>query len=487
MKPSAQRCSRSTHSHRRADVTEPSDPVAQGDLEQATDEAEASAERAERAGARAAEAEAGATSAGARAAEAEAGAASAEAGAADAEAGAIDAEAGALLAEAAAKQAAIAAVLVAEDQDPEDPLLDTAVRRIAAEATENQPFGKLGPPTSRGGPFRLGFIGALGVLTAYGVVLALASIKSVLILLLISGFLAVGLNPAVEFFIRRGVRRSRSVAIVLTVVLLGFAGFLFAIVPPIIEQTGTFVEEAPTLLQDLRGNSTVKDLDERFGIIREATAFVKSPDLAAKTFGGVLGVGKVVFSAVFSAITVLTLTLYFMSSLPNMKGAAYRAVPRSRRARVGLLTDDILQRVGGYVAGALGIAAFAGVTSFIVLLLTDMPYPLALALVVTVTDLLPVIGATIGAVIVTAVAFTQDVQTGVIIAIFYLIYQQVENYVLYPKIMERSVDVSPAVTIVAVLVGGSLLGVVGALLAIPIAAAIQLILVEVVVPRQDAT
>jgi predicted PurR-regulated permease PerM len=202
--------------------------------------------------------------------------------------------------------------------------------------------------------------------------------------------------------------------------------------------------------------------------------------------GGVLGLGKVVFSAIFSAITVLTLTLYFMSSLPSMKAAAYRAVPRSRRARVGLLADDILERVGGYVAGALTIAAIAGVSSAILLVATGVDYPVALALVVMVTDLVPVIGATLGAVIVSAVAFTHDVKTGVIVAVFYLVYQQVENYVLYPRIMKRSVDVSPAVTIVAVLFGGALMGIVGALLAIPTAAAVQLVLTEVFVPRQDA-
>jgi len=442
------------------------------DLNQATDDAQASARRAQ-------EAESGAE-------KAEAAAEKAESGAEKAESGAVDAEAGAQLAEGEAKQAAIAAVLVAEDMDPEDPLLDTAVRKIAAEASEEQPFGKPGPPTSRTSPFRVGLFGGLGLLTAYGLVLAVAAVKSVLILILISGFLAVGLNPTVEFFEDRGIRRGRAVGIVLVVVLLVFAGFLYAIVPPIVEQTGSFVKEAPQYLQDLKGNSTVKSLDDRFHIIREATAFVKSPDLASQTFGGVLGVGKVVFSAVFSAITILTLTLYFMSSLPNMKSAGLRAVPRSRRARVGLLTDDILTRVGGYVAGALTIAACAGVSSFIVLELTGVQYPLALALVVTITDLVPVIGATIGAVIVSGVAFTEGVQTGIIVAVFYLIYQQVENYVLYPKIMERSVDVSPAVTIVAVLVGGSLLGVVGALLAIPMAAAIQLVLAEVLVPRQDA-
>ncbi len=314
----------------------------------------------------------------------------------------------------------------------------------------------------------------------------LDKIRPVLILLLISGFLAVGLNPAVEALERRGLTRSRSVAVVLVVVLLGFAGFLFAIVPPIVSQTADFIDNAPEYVANLRQNRVVADLDQRFHILKQAEKALASPSLAANTFGGVLGVGKVVFNAVFSAITVLTLTLYFMSSLPRMKQAAYRAVPRSRRARVGLLADDILGRVGGYVAGALGIAACAGVTSFILLMSLGMPSPVALALVVALTDLVPVIGATVGAVIITSVAFAQDVKTGIIVAVFYLVYQQVENYLLYPRIMKRSVDVSPAVTIVAVLVGASLLGVVGALLAIPIAAAIQLILVEVVIPRQDA-
>ncbi|MGZ6793036.1 MAG: AI-2E family transporter, partial [Mycobacteriales bacterium] len=284
---------------------------------------------------------------------------------------------------------------------------------------------------------------------------------------------------------RRGVRRGRAVGIVLVVVLLAFAGFLVAIVPPIVDQTQSFVDQAPHYLSDLKKNPTVKDLDDRFHVIRQATAFVESPNLAANAFGGVLGVGKVVLGAVFSAITVLTLTLYFMSSLPSMKQAAYRAVPRSRRARVGLLADDILERVGGYVAGALTIALCAGVSSYVVLLLVGVPYPVALALVVMITDLVPVIGATIGAVVVSAVAFTEDLRSGLVVAVFYLVYQQLENYVLYPRIMKRSVDVSPAVTIVAVLLGGGLLGIVGALLAIPTAAAVQLVLAEVVVPRQD--
>lgn len=414
-------------------------------------------------------------------------AAQAEDGAEQAQGAAEQAKAGARAAKVSASAAASAAAQAAAAIHPDDPLLDTAVRKIAAQATDEAPYGVPGAPTNHLSPFRIGFFGALGVLTAYGLVNALINVRSVLILLLISGFLAVGLDPAVRFFERRGLRRSRAVGVVLLIVLLAFVGFLLAIVPPIVSQTQQFVNAAPGYLADLQRNRTVADLDARFHIIKKATALVESPDLAANAFGGFLGVGKVVFGVVFTAVTVLTLTLYFMSSLPSLKNSAYRAVPRSRRSRVGLMVDDILERIGGYVAGALTIALCAGVTSFVLLLTLGIPYPIALALVVALTDLVPVVGATIGALIVTAVAFTEDVRTGLIVAVFYLLYQQIENYLLYPKIMKRSVDVSPLVTIVAVLVGGSLLGIVGALLAIPIAAAIQLVLAEVVIPRQDAT
>jgi len=334
-------------------------------------------------------------------------------------------------------------------------------------------------------PFRVGFLGGLGLAASYLVVQSLVTVRSVLVLLLISGFLAAGLNPAVEFLMRRGLARSKAVGVVLAWVIVGFLGFLLAIVPPIVDQTTQFVDSAPGYVDKLLENERIADLDERFHLLEQAKSGLQSPNLAGNVFGGVLGVGKVVFSLVFSAITVLTLTLYFMSSLPTMKAAAYKAVPASRRDVVEPIADDILGKIGGYVAGALTIAGCAGAISFVVLLIAGVPYPLALALVVMVTDVIPVIGATLGAIIVSAVAFTQDVRTGVIVAVFYLIYQQVENYVIAPRVMQRSVSVSPVVTIVAVLLGGSLMGIVGALLAIPTAAAVQLVMQEVVLPHQE--
>jgi predicted PurR-regulated permease PerM len=355
-----------------------------------------------------------------------------------------------------------------------------------AKAADPTPIPRSSEGLSVGSAYRIGFLGALGVFTAGLVVSMITSARSVIVLLVISAFLAVGLNPAVEFLERRGLARGRAVGMVLLLVVLGFVGFLFAIVPPIVDQTNSLVHNGPDYLDKLLKNNTIHDLDERFHIIEKAKSGLQSPDLAANVFGGVLGVGKVVFSAVFSTITVLTLTLYFMSSLPAMKRAAYKVVPASRRERVAFLADDILSRIGGYVAGALGIALTAGVSSYLVLVITGVPSPVALALVVMVTDLVPVIGATLGAVAVSAVAFAHDVKVGIVVAVFYLIYQQVENYLIYPRIMKRSVDVSPAVTIIAVLVGASLMGILGALLAIPTAAAIQLVMIEVVLPHQEA-
>ncbi len=465
-----------------------------GEVAEAARTVQADADRAEQASREAARAEQEATDAEQGASEAEQGAEQAEQGATDAEQsaeqaeqGATDAEQGAEQARTGAVQAGGAAVAAAAVVAPDDPLLDTAVRRIEAQATPEQPFGRPGRPMNSRSPFRTGFSAALGVAVAYGLVQAVVGVRSVLILLLVAAFLAIGLDPAVQGLERRRVPRGRAVGIVLLGVLLAFTGIGLAVIPPVVEQGTEFVDAVPRLLSDLQGNDRVADLDQRFGLLDRAQTYVARPEvLGQRAVGGVVGVGKVVFSAFFGTLTVLILTLYFLSSLPAIKANAYRLVPRSRRSRVGLITDEILVRVGGYVAGALTIAATAGVSTFVLLMVLDVPYPVALSVVVGVTGLVPLIGATIGASVVVLVAFFTSTTAGIVCAVFYLAYQQLENYLLYPRVMRRSVDVSPAATVVAVLVGGSLLGVLGALLAIPIAAALQLVLQEVVAPRQDA-
>jgi len=183
---------------------------------------------------------------------------------------------------------------------------------------------------------------------------------------------------------------------------------------------------------------------------------------------------------------VLVLTLYFLASLHRTKRSLYGLVPASRRERVSKLGDRVVANIGGYVGGAFVVAVTAGLVSLVFLLVIGLAeYAVALAFVVALLDVIPMIGATLGAVVVSAIGFATDVRTGLACVVFFLIYQQIENYVVYPRVMSRSVDIPGAVAVIAALVGASLLGVVGALLAIPTAAAIMLILREVVQRRQD--
>jgi predicted PurR-regulated permease PerM len=201
----------------------------------------------------------------------------------------------------------------------------------------------------------------------------------------------------------------------------------------------------------------------------------------------VVGVGLKLLSFLANTFIVVVLTLYFLSTLPKVKRSAYLLAPASRRPRVTDLGDRILQSVGAYVSGAFLVAMAAGISSLVFLLLVGLKqYAVALAAVVTILDVIPMIGATLGAVIVTAIGFATDPKIGLYCVIFYIAYQQLENYVIYPRVMSRSVDLPGWVIVVAALVGASLLGVVGALLAIPTAAAMTLLLREVVIPRQAA-
>jgi predicted PurR-regulated permease PerM len=372
-------------------------------------------------------------------------------------------------------------------EDAEEAREETAAtrERLARVESPDRQFGNLGRPLRRDSPFMLGFLGALGVLLALGIVHALSQARSVLILIVVALFLAVGLNPVVEGLTRRGMRRGLAIAIVFAIVIGAFVGFGFAVVPPVVEQTQAFVKELPSYLEDLRGNEQIRKFDNDYHVIAKAQAYVTGPDLGQRLFGGLLGVGRIVLSTVFSAFTLLIMTLYFLAALPSMKRQAYQLIPASRRQRVTLLTDEILVRIGGFVSGALAVAFIAATTSFIFLLIVGLPYALALAVFVGLLDLIPLVGATVAAVVVSSLGFIDSTSAGIACVAFYIAYQQFENYVIYPRVMRRAVDVPAPVTVVAVLIGGALLGITGALLAIPIAAAALLVIRQVTIPRMD--
>lgn len=368
----------------------------------------------------------------------------------------------------------------------QSPAKDDPSGEPAADA-DGPELGDPGRPLSRHSPFYLGFFGALGAFLAWFLGTLLLSISSILILVVVAMFLAAGLNPSVEFFQRRGLKRAYAVLAVLVAVLVALALFLLAIVPVISDQVAAISSNAPGWLDRLQGNRTIQHLDAKYDIVSHVRDYVAKGDFASGLFGGVLGFGLKVLSLVANTFIVVVLTLYFVSSLDTIKRALYNLAPASRRDRVSRLGDEILAGVGGYVSGAFIVALCAGVTSLVFLLVVGLgQYAVALAFVVLLLDVIPMIGATIGAVIVCAIGFATDPKIGIACVIFYVIYQQVENYVIYPRVMSRSVEVPGAVTVIAALVGAALLGVVGALLAIPTAAAILMLTREVFVRRQDA-
>ncbi|GLW12754.1 AI-2E family transporter [Microtetraspora sp. NBRC 13810] len=346
------------------------------------------------------------------------------------------------------------------------------------------PFGRPGNPFG-GNPFVFGFTAALGVLTAWLLAQALAGTASALILIVVSLFLAVGLNPAVEWLERRNLSRGAAIAVVFAAMIVFFVVFGVSIAPALTDQTSEFFSRLPAYLTELQNHPQIRELDRQYQLLDRAQQYLTSGDLGRQAFGGLLGVAGVVISAVFSALTVLILTLYFLASLRSLTRLGYRLLPRSRRRRVQLLGDEILRRVGGYVAGNLLISLIAGVTTFLFLSIAGVPYALALSIIVAITDLIPLVGAVIGAAVATMVGFFVSLPVGIACLVFFVVYQQIENYLIAPRVMKTSIDVPAAATIVAALIGGALLGIVGALLAIPVAAALQLILVEVVLPRQE--
>ena len=360
-------------------------------------------------------------------------------------------------------------------------------RKPAAKRRED--FGKRGMPVDTTRPFYFGFMVTAGALVALTVLHALASASAVFILIIVSLFLAAGLNPAVLYFQNRGLNRAGSVGAVMGLVLLFVAIFIAVAAPPLVDQGDQLIRNAPQLVKDLNNNAFINDLNNRYGVVdsleNRIDSIIKDGEFAIIAFGGVIGVGKAVVSGLVSALTILILTLYFLASLPQVVQIGLKFVPASRRDRIARLVNAIITRVGSFVGGQAIIAALAAIFILTLGLIIDMPYSGPLAMVVLVCGFIPLIGHFIGMAIVTLVSLTKSPSTAIIALAGYIIYVQIENYLITPKIMRKSLAIPGLVTIIAALLGTSLLGLVGGLLAVPIAAAVLLILDEVVFPKTE--
>jgi predicted PurR-regulated permease PerM len=364
-------------------------------------------------------------------------------------------------------------------------LLDREAR-VEAVAGEEGRFGEPGRRFDRRSPFWIGLFGGLGLAAAYAVAWGVAQAREMLLLIALSFFIAIGLEPLVAFLHRHRVRRGFAVLLVSLLALGVLVGFLAIAIPPLVTEVNNLIKLAPHYLRDLNNRSSLLGhLNTKFHLVTHLQKALSGGGLTSVT-SGVFGAGKLVLGVVTSIFIVVALTIYFLADMPRVTHFVYRLAPHSRRARAGLLIDEAFGRVGGYVLGNLVTSLIAGVGTLVWLEIFGVPYPLLLSVFVAFMDLIPIVGSTVAGVIVALVALTVSLPTALATAGFYTVYRQAEDYLITPRVMMRTVEVSGLITVIAVLLGGALLGVLGALIAIPIAAGIKLVVEEVTYPRLDA-
>src|SRR3954470_936598 len=305
-------------------------------------------------------------------------------------------------------------------------------------------------------------------------------VRSVLGLLFIAIFLAIALGPVVEFFARR--RIARPVAILLT--YLAMLGALFGlgllVVPPIANGINKFVEDVPNYVDDLRNSKTFAKYDDKYKITPELEKQAKNlPTHVSSAVSGLKSVTVGVFGAIVQLLTILVMTFLLLLDGRRMLGWGFRELGPERGERVERISGDVYKAVGGYVAGNLLISLFAGITSYVVMRILGIPFAVPLAVGVAFFDLIPLVGSTIAGAVIGVVALIVG-GPGKLIAwvIFLVVYQQVENNLIQPVVYRRTVAVHPLIVIVSILIGASLFGVLGALLAIPVAATVQIVVKE---------
>lgn len=339
--------------------------------------------------------------------------------------------------------------------------------------------------------FTVGLFGGLGVLTALLLGGAVATLANVITYIFAAVFLALGLDPLVSALERA--RLPRPLAVLTVVVgLLGLVALLiWNLVPTLITETTRFLETAPALLQDITQLPFVVRLDNQLGgaigsALLNAGGFLADSSNWPTMLGGVVQVGINLFNGVFGFIIIVVLTVFFLASLDGVKSALATLVPKSRRERYLKISDQVAQSVGRYVIGQVSVAALNATMGFIVMSLLGLQFALVLAFVVFVLAIIPLVGSVTGAALVSLVALAVDPTTAIILAVYYLIYLQLEAYLISPRIMKVAVSVPAPIVVIAALSGGALLGVLGALVAIPFAASVIFIVREIFIPRQEA-
>ncbi|WP_285725298.1 AI-2E family transporter [Psychromicrobium xiongbiense] len=338
-------------------------------------------------------------------------------------------------------------------------------------------------------PIYFGFMATLGVGIALGLYFVAVSTNQLLLWILTALFIALGLDPVVRWLEARKIPRAAGILITLAVLVSAVVGFFATLIPTIVSQTTQLVTKAPGWVNDFLNSDFFKNVDSQFHvrdrISEEVAKFFGNSQAVGGVAGGVLGLGSSIVNGLFGALIVLVLSLYFLASLPNIKRWGYLLAPRSNRKKVEALSEEITTSVGNYVIGQVCVALINAVYAFIVMSIVGVPFSILLAFVVALLAFIPLVGGMIAGILVSLVALSAGWQTALVYAVLYFAYLQFEAYFVSPRIMQKAVAVPGAVAVISVIAGGSLLGVLGALVAIPTAAAVMLLIRELFLTRQN--
>ena len=340
--------------------------------------------------------------------------------------------------------------------------------------------------------FRLGLIGTLGVGLGLLLLTMVHSLATVLTYIGVAFFIALGLDPAVRWLERKHFKKAFAILTVVLAFLAVVAGVSAMVIPSFVNETNDFIKNLPTIVANLETQDWFKWLEQQLAaidltkLLKEVVTWLTNPANISKIAGGLFQVGIGIASAISGTIIVVILTLYFVASIDTIKQSAYAFVPRSKRETFAGLTEQITSSIGKYLVGQVALAALNGVCAFIMLTIIGGKAPILWAFVAFVLALIPLIGTVLSTIVLTVMQLiTAGPTTAIIVLIYFLIYMQIEAYVVSPRVMNKAVSVPGSIVVIAALAGGELMGILGALIAIPIAASILLIIKQIVIPALD--
>jgi len=333
-------------------------------------------------------------------------------------------------------------------------------------------------------------LGVIGIILGVAVLVEIVLIsRQILIWILISVFFTLALNPAVDWFESRGVkRRGLAVGIVYVLVFAALALIGYVFIPPLVDQVNHFVNRIPDYIDDLTsGRGRLGFLETKYHIVEKVKKSIEDGG-ATKLFGlsgTALSVTKSVVTLVVASVTITFMTFFMLLEGPKWVERFYALLAEESQPRWRSVGHDIYRTVGGYVFGNIVISLIAGGSAAIVLYVMGVPLPIALGLLVGIFDLIPLAGATLALLVVGSIAFLHSIIAGVVVVAYFIVYQQLENHILQPVIYGKTVRLSPLAVLIAVLIGAEIGGILGALAAIPIAGAIQIVVRDVLRARAE--